>query len=145
MADGGELRERIARIFTLAPFVADLGIEFVDAGPGWGETAIPIPIAPRHLQHGGVVHAGVISTLADHTAGGAAQTRCAPGEMVVTAEFKINLLRPGQGERLRCRAQVLKAGRGLHVVEAEVFGARGAERVLVAKFNGTMAVLRAAG
>lgn len=138
-----ELRERIARIFTFAPFVVDLGIEFVDAGPDWCETAIAI--APRHLQHSGVVHAGVISTLADHTAGAAAQTRCGEGEMVVTAEFKINLLRPGQGERLRCRAQVLKAGRAFHVVEAEVFGSREARPVLVAKFNATMAVVRVPG
>jgi len=133
------LHERIGRIFALAPFVGDLGIEFVDAGPGWCETALAV--APRHLQHSGVVHAGVISTLADHTAGAAAQTRCGEGELIVTAEFKINLLRPGQGERLDCRAQVLKAGRSLHVVESEVFGRRGAERVLVAKFNATMAVV----
>ncbi|MBS0429397.1 MAG: PaaI family thioesterase [Proteobacteria bacterium] len=140
MNDAALLRERIGRIFTLAPFVGDLGIEFIDAGPGWCETALAV--APRHLQHGGVAHAGVISTLADHTAGAAAQTQCGEGEMVVTAEFKINLLRPGTGDRFDCRAQVLKAGRALHVVEAEVFGRRGAERILVAKFNGTMAVVR---
>lgn len=140
MNEAALLRKRIGRIFTLAPFVGDLGIEFIDAGPGWCETALAV--APRHLQHGGVAHAGVISTLADHTAGAAAQTHCGEGEMVVTAEFKINLLRPGTGDRLDCRAQVLKAGRALHVVEAEVFGRRGAERVLVAKFNGTMAVVR---
>ena len=141
MSEAAALRERIGRIFTLAPFVGDLGIVLVDAGPGWCETTLAI--APRHLQHGGVAHAGVISTLADHTAGAAAQTHCAEGEMVVTAEFKINLLRPGAGDRLDCRAQVLKAGRVLHVVEAEVFGRRDADRVLVAKFNATMAVVRA--
>ena len=51
-----------------------------------------------------------------------------------------NLLRPGQG-RLVCRAEVLKAGRHFHVVEAEVFGQRGDERVRVAQFNGTLAVI----
>lgn len=136
------LRERIERIFTLAPFVRDLGITFIDAGPGWCETSIAI--APRHLQHGGVVHAGVIGTLADHTSGGAAQTHCGAGEMVVTAEFKLNLLRPGRGDLLQCRAEVLKAGRSLHVVEAEVFGERNGVRTLVAKFNGTMVVVPAA-
>jgi len=133
------LRERIAHIFTLAPFVQDLGIVFEGAGPGWCETTLVL--APRHLQHSGVAHAGVISTLADHTAGAAAQTHCGPGEMVVTAEFKINLLRPGLGQRLWCRADVLKAGRALHVVEAQVFGERAEQRVLIAKFNATMAVV----
>jgi len=135
----GALRGRIARVFAMAPFVGELGIELVDAGAGWCRTALPI--ARRHLQHGGVAHAGVISTLADHTAGAAAQTHCGEGQMVVTAEFKINLLRPGTGQRLECRAEVLKAGRSLHVVEAEVFGQREGERVLVAKFNATMAVV----
>ena len=125
----------------MSPFVADLGIELVDLGAGWCEAALPV--APRHLQHGGSVHAGAMSTLADQAAGAAAQTLCGEGQSIVTAEFKINLLRPGQGERLECRAQVLKAGRSLHVVEAEVFGQRGDERVLVAKFSGTMAVVAA--
>ncbi|MDA7417047.1 PaaI family thioesterase [Xenophilus arseniciresistens] len=132
------LRARVARIFEGAPFVADIGLQLVDAGQGWCETALPL--AARHLQHGGVAHAGVISTLADHTAGAAAQTLCAPGQTVVTAEFKLNLLRPGQG-RLLCVAEVLKAGRNFHVVEAEVFGQRGSEQVRVAKFNGTMAIV----
>lgn len=138
-APDAPLRERIGRIFDGAPFVGDLGIELVDVGPGRCETALTV--APRHMQHGGVVHAGVISTLADHTAGAAAQTLCALEQMVVTAEFKINLLRPGQGRRLVCRAQVLKAGRSLHVVEAEVHGEREGTPILVAKFNGTMAVV----
>lgn len=132
------LHARVARIFEGAPFVADIGLELVGVGTGWCETALPL--GARHLQHGGVAHAGVISTLADHTAGAAAQTVCAPGQTVVTAEFKINLLRPGQG-RLVCRAEVLKAGRHFHVVEAEVFGQRGDERVRVAQFNGTLAVI----
>ncbi|WP_225782581.1 PaaI family thioesterase [Xenophilus sp. Marseille-Q4582] len=133
------LHARVARIFEGAPFVTDMGLELVGVGMGWCETALPL--GARHLQHGGVAHAGVISTLADHTAGAAAQTVCPPGQTVVTAEFKINLLRPGQGERLECRAVVLKPGRNLHVVEAEVYGQRGEARVLVAKFNATMAVI----
>jgi uncharacterized protein (TIGR00369 family) len=50
-------------------------------------------IEDRHLQQHGFVHAGVIATIADHTAGGAART--ASGERdVITIEFKINFLRP---------------------------------------------------
>ncbi len=136
------LRARVAPIFQQAPFVGTIGLQLVNIGPGWCETVLAL--APMHLQHMGVVHAGVIATLADHTAGGAAQTVCAPGELAMTAEFKINLLRPGRGERLTCRAQVLKRGRTLHVVEAEVFGQKDGAPHLIAKFNATMAVVRAA-
>jgi uncharacterized protein (TIGR00369 family) len=112
-------RERIREIFNTAPFVVDLGIRFQDAGPGWCETELPI--APRHWQQDNYIHGGVQATLADHTAGAAAATLVAENEIVLTVEFKISLLRPAQGELLRCRAEVLKPGKTLIVVESEVF------------------------
>jgi acyl-coenzyme A thioesterase PaaI-like protein len=60
--------------------------------------------------------------MADHTAGAAACTLIAQGQLLLTVEFKIYLLRPGQGERLRCEARVLKPGRILIVVESEMYG-----------------------
>jgi uncharacterized protein (TIGR00369 family) len=132
------VQELIRRGFDGAPFVKDVGLEFVACGPGWCEAALNLQ--PRHLQHTGVVHAGVITTLADHCAGGAAQLLCAPGEYVVTLEFKINLLRPGTGDRLTCRADVLKPGKAFHVVEAQVWAHTGASKSFIAKLNATLAV-----
>ena len=66
---------------------------------------------------------------------------CGPDEHVVTLEFKINLLRPGVGERLTCRADVLKPGKAFHVVEAQMWAHRGDSTALVAKLNATLAVL----
>jgi len=60
----------------------------------------------------------------------------------VTAEYKINLLRGARGASLLCRAEVLKRGQTLTVVEAQVWSAAGDTRELVAKFNGTMAVVK---
>ena len=90
-----------------------------------------------------MVHAGVLATLADHCAGAAASTQLAEGEFVVTVEFKINLLRGARGERLSCRAEVLKRGSTLTVVESQVYAESAGRRELVAKLNATMAVLRA--
>ena len=135
-----DFRQAVERGFSDAPFVAHLGIELEDIGPGWCEAGLRIE--PRHLQQTGVVHAGVIATLADHCAGAAASTQRAAGEFVVTAEYKINLLRGARGERLHCRAEVLKPGQSLVVVEAEVFTMDGERRELVAKLNATMAVVR---
>lgn len=139
-ASTSDLQAMVRQAFARAAFVQDVGIEFVAAGTGWCEAGFKIE--PRHLQHTGVVHAGAISTLADHCAGAAGQTQCQAGEWVLTAEFKINLLRPAQGDRLSCRAQVLKPGRSFHVVEAEVFAHQGEQRSLVAKLNATMAVVQ---
>lgn len=134
-----EVRAQVERAFHEAAFVEDVGIRFLDCGPGWCECSLAL--LPRHMQHTGIVHAGVQSTLADHAAGGAAFTVVPQGHHVLTAEFKLNLLRPAQGELLWCRAEVLKPGRAIIVVESEVYADQGAQRILTAKLNATLAVV----
>jgi len=124
-------REHARALFDKALFAADLGIVLEDLGPGWCRTTLAL--APRHRQQDGYVHAGVQATLADHTAGGAAGTLVGAGEMVLTAEFKINFLRAARGERLICRATVLKPGKTLIVAESEVYALRGGAETLVSK------------
>ena len=134
--------EEVRRIFAAAPFIAELGIELETAADGLCETTLAI--APRHLQQDGFVHAGVQATIADHTAGAAAGTLVKPGEIVLSAEFKMNLLRPARGQQLVCRATVIKPGRRLMVVESEVYCVADAAESLVAKLLGTMAVVPSA-
>lgn len=126
-------------IFQQAAFIADLGIQLHEVGQGWCETELQI--AARHMQQDNFVHAGVQATMADHTAGGAATTLIGGNQFVLTVEFKINLLRPAHGEVLRCRAQVLKPGRTLSVVESEVYAVTGEEQKLVSKAIVTLAVM----
>jgi uncharacterized protein (TIGR00369 family) len=135
-----DFRKAIEQGFADAPFVAHMGIELAALGPGWCEARLEIK--PWQLQQTGVVHAGVLATLADHCAGAAATTTLEPGAFVVSAEFKINLLRGARGERLHCRADVLKPGQTLSVVESVVFAERAGKREMVAKLNATMAVVR---
>lgn len=137
-----EFREKARTIFARAAFVGDLGIRLQDAGPGWCESVLEV--APRHMQQDGYVHAGVQATIADHTAGGAAGTLAAEGDLVLSVEFKINFLRPALGERLLCRAAVLKQGKTLHVAESEVYAERDGNRKLVAKAMVTLALVPAA-
>ena len=50
---------------------------------------------------------------------------------VLTAEYKLNFVAPSKGDRLTCRAEVLKPGRTLTVVEAKVTcRTEGAERLV---------------
>ena len=129
---------RVQRIFDKANFIRELGIALTDAGEGWCETSLAV--ADRHRQQHGYVHAGVIATMADHTAGGAA--RSATGERdVITVEFKINFFRPANGDQLRCRAQVLRAGKSIVVAEAEVFSLESAGEKLVAKLTETLSAI----
>lgn len=137
------IRKGVEAIFRNSAFVTGLGIRLADMGPGWCES--DLAVEGRHLQQDGFVHAGVQATIADHTAGGAAGTLAGPGEMVLTVEFKINLLRPAVGERIRCRAKVLKPGRTIVVAESEVFACRDGEEKLTAKATVTLALVPSGG
>ena len=129
----------VRRIFASARFVQLLGIELVALGDGWCETSVRI--TPEHYQQHGFAHAGIVMTLADHTCGGAAGTTAAPGKEVITVENKVSFLRPASGDMLFCRAQVLRSGKNLSFVEAEVTAERDAERILVAKMSSTLAFI----
>jgi uncharacterized protein (TIGR00369 family) len=133
--------ETARRVFHSAPFVADVGIEPTRVSEG--EVDASVDLAPRHLQHTGVVHAGVLTTLADHTSGAAAYTLAPAGFAVVTADMHVALLRAATGERLECTARVVKPGRQMMFTEAEVYCIRDGARQLVAKFSATMAVVEA--
>ena len=133
--------ETLRRFFASAPFMADLGIEPFEASAG--RVATRLSLSTRHLQHTGVVHAGVVGAMADHTMGASAQTMAAAGHWVLTAEFKVSLLRAGRGQRLECVGVVVKPGRSVSFTEAEVFAIDGEQRTLVAKASATMAAAKA--
>jgi uncharacterized protein (TIGR00369 family) len=127
------------RVFHQAPFIKLLGLR-LDAVAD-GECTTSLALAEQHLQHDGFVHAGVQATIADHTAGTAASTLLRPGQIVLTAEFKINLLRPARCDILVCRAKVLKAGATLTVAESEVYCGNDGKKLLTAKAMITLAVV----
>ena len=85
MAEGND--KLVSQIFENARFVRWLGIELTSSGNGWCETQIRL--TPTLQQQHGLVHAGVLMTLADHTCGGAAATMAAEGQDVITVENKI--------------------------------------------------------
>lgn len=130
-----ELREHIEGIFTRAPFMDLLGVRLVDVGDGWVETELAI--TDRLKQQHGYAHAGVVSTLADHTAGAAATTAVGDGQSVLTADYTIHLLRPAGGETLRSRGEIVRAGRALVVAQSDVW----ADGSHCARYTGTMAVV----
>jgi uncharacterized protein (TIGR00369 family) len=80
-------------------------------------------------------------TIADHTCGGAAASTMPDDKDVLTVENKISFLRPALGKALFCRATVLRTGRTLVFVEAEITVENGEGRVMVAKASSTLAVI----
>ena len=130
---------KVRKIFDNANFVRDLGIELTRVQEDGCETRLQL--AARHLQQHGLVHAGVLATMADHTGGCAARGAVGLDQEVLTVEFKINFLRPAVGDRLRCWSRVLRAGKTLAVAESEIFAAAPSGEKLVAKATITLALV----
>ena len=137
MTDGN--RSLVEQIFRDAHFVRSLGIELTSFGKGWCETRVTV--SPVLQQQHGFVHAGVLMTIADHTCGGAAASTVPEDQDVITVENKVSFLRPALGKALFCRATVLRTGRTLVFVEAEITVENGESRVMVAKASSTLAVI----
>lgn len=106
-----------------------------------GQFDASVTVRPEHRQQDGFVHAGVLATLADHTAGYAAYTVVPPDRRILTIEFKINFLKPAVGEELHCRSQVISSGKTLVVAESRVHAVRrGVERLVATALVTLMAV-----
>ncbi len=116
--------------------MATLGASLDKVAPGFVEIALRP--APAISQQHGFVHAGALTAIADTAAGYAALSLMPPGRGVLTAELKINLIAPAVGERILARGKVVKAGRTLTLVQAEVFAESGGEEKLVALMTATL-------
>jgi uncharacterized protein (TIGR00369 family) len=102
-----------------------------------------VVIQEHHRQQDGFIHAGVMATMADHTAGYAAFTTVPEDVQILTIEFKVNFLRPAYGTGLVCRSRVIREGTQIIISESEVFDRREEGEILAAKALVTlMAVLR---
>ncbi|MCP4682714.1 MAG: PaaI family thioesterase [Desulfobacterales bacterium] len=101
-----------------------------------------VGIDESHRQQDGFIHAGVMATMADHTAGYAAFTIVPEDHQILTVEFKVNFLRPAYGDFLACRSKVIREGSQIIISESEVFDIREDEsETLVAKALVTLMVV----
>jgi uncharacterized protein (TIGR00369 family) len=122
------------KVLAEQPFSASLGAQLEAFSPGHAE--LSLPMAPVLLQQHGFVHGGVLSYLADNAltfAGGSVL-----GD-AVTAEFKINYLRPAKdADQLLAVASVVGSGKTQAVCRCDVFAVQAGERRLCAAAQGTI-------
>jgi len=131
---------RVAKIrdsFARQTLMATLDASLAEIGPG--VCVIAAPIGPGSLQQHGYAHAGLTFSLADSAAGYAALSLMPEDAEVLSVELKINMLSPAKGDRLVATGRVVKAGRRVVVVQAEVWAEDGDEPPRqVALMQGTM-------
>ena len=105
-----------------------------------GERIYEITVTPELMNPYGVLHGGVVYSLADTSMGGAISPELAPNERSATIEITIHYLRPVRAGVIRAETRVVQRGRRVATLESEVFNIDGGEPQLVAKALGSFAI-----
>jgi acyl-CoA thioesterase len=113
------------------PFGDMLGIEFTQYGEG--RSRCELEVRPELVNPHGVLHGGVIYSMADFGMGAAVYSTLADEELCATVEIKISYISAVQSGRLVCDTRVIDRRRRIAIIESEV--KEGDE--LVAKALGT--------
>ncbi|HEY0525279.1 MAG TPA: PaaI family thioesterase [Stellaceae bacterium] len=120
-ADFGSVEGFVREALAAQGFMRLVGAEVEEVVPG--RCTLAVDFRPDLTQQNGFFHGGVVAFLFDNTTAAAAATaiKDPKTEAVLSAEYKLNILSPARGPRLRCRAEVVKPGRTLIVVDARVY------------------------
>ena len=128
-----DLRQRVAA----SDFHGWIGIELLDARPG--EVEVSLDVEPRHLNLQGLLHGGMIATLADTATGLAVRTKLEPGTRHVTVQLDVQFLSAGRPGRIVARGRVVRAGRQIAHAEADIVDLEGK---LLARAQSTVAIMK---
>lgn len=131
-----EIERKIRDSFDAQAMMATLGahLEVVEEG----RVEISAPILPGARQQHGFGHAGLTFAIGDSAAGYAALSMMPEECEVLTSEMKIHLLAPARGAGLIARGLVVRAGRRLVVVQADVYALDAGQETHIALLTGTM-------
>ncbi len=120
-------------------FTKHLGAELEDLQEG--VCVLSLNRKPELMQQHGFFHGGVTAYLIDNATTIAAGTLCKEGRAPLTAGFTLNFLSPAVGEKLICRAKVVKPGNAISVVNAEVFSVTDGKEKQTATALATIAIV----
>ena len=143
-----DFERRVRASFERQAAMRTLGATIERVAPG--EVDVALPFRPDLTQQHGFLHAGVAASALDSAAGYAALTLMDPGAAVLSVEFRVQLLAPARGAWFRALGRVVRAGRTINVVSAElrayksapVNGVLADEGEVVTLLSGTMMTVR---
>jgi uncharacterized protein (TIGR00369 family) len=129
-------RERLHANVETPGFTRFLGTTIERVDPGISE--LVIAFREELGQHHGYFHGGVIGALADNACGIAAGTLAPADTYPITSEYKINIIRPANGELLIAHGSVIKPGTTVTVCRADVSCRTNEQDTLVATMLATL-------
>ena len=101
------------------PFAKLLGIEVDTVEPG--HAVLSMKLRDDLMRNNGIAHGGAIATLIDSSMAIAIMAQLAEGERTVTVDLTIHYLRPISEGTARASARVVRSGRRVITVSAELF------------------------
>lgn len=110
--------EKAQTIFREIPYIKLLGMELVDLRAG--EAVLRLKMRDELRQPHGLLHGGATASLIDTATAFAVITVLAPDEKASTVDLTVHYLRPVIDETITCTAKVIKAGRRLLTLSADV-------------------------
>ena len=113
-----EQRKFAERSLNDLPFSKLIGMELVDVRPD--EAVISVGMRDELRQPSGVLHGGVTATLIDTAMAFAVRTRLGMNEATATIDLTVHYLRPHTSGIIVCTARVLRAGKRIFTVTADV-------------------------
>jgi uncharacterized protein (TIGR00369 family) len=124
---GGKLTaaqlRRVQKALGTVPFAQLLAIELQDIASG--TATLVLKVRKELTQNHGVVHGGAIASLIDTATAFAIISVLPQKEKVTTVDLTISYLRPVTVGQLKAVAKVVRAGRRLLTVSADVFDSDG--------------------
>ncbi len=134
---------RVRDSFARQAVMTTFGARLVDVMPG--RVTAEMPFNPALTQQHGFLHAGVVAAVLDSACGYAAFSLMDADSAVLTAEFKINLLAPADGQMFRFQAKVIKSGRTLLPTEGRAHAVKDGASRLIATMSATLMAVRGRG
>ena len=114
-----EQRRRLERARESVPFLKLLGIEVESAAAG--TATLVLPVREELMRNDGIVHGGALASLIDSAFAFAIIPILDEGERTVTVDMTIHYLRPVSSGKAKAVARIVRAGRRVITVSAELF------------------------
>ncbi len=113
-----EEERRIREAFEQIPFARLLGMELGELRRG--AATLHLEAREELKRNRGILHGGVVASLADTAAAFAVLTLSEQGQATTTIDLTVHYLRPLAAGRATARARVLRAGKRILVISVDV-------------------------
>lgn len=110
-------------VFKTVPFIKLIGLELVEITKG--EATLHLKMREELQQPFGLMHGGAIASLIDTATAFAVVSVLEKEENAVTIDLHLNYLRPVSEGKIFCTAKVIKAGKRILTVSAEITNEEG--------------------